>query len=138
MSEALGRRSFPAERLELPMEDRTSGRSGIADNRPVEAKGAVPAARGQAATVAGAQPSRGDVDIREIPVEIVAVLGRTTLPLGKLMGASKGERLRLDSQFGQPVELQLNGRLIGFGEIFADPEDGAIGIQLLSIAPPSV
>jgi flagellar motor switch protein FliN/FliY len=75
----------------------------------------------------------GDVQVGDIPVEISAVLGRTKIPVAKLMGASEGEELRLDTQFGQPLELQVNGVVIGYGEIVAGAFDNFIGIRLLSL-----
>ncbi|PYB73266.1 FliM/FliN family flagellar motor switch protein [Rhizobium wuzhouense] len=75
----------------------------------------------------------GDVQVGEIPVEISAILGRTKLPVAKLMAASEGEQLRLDTQFGQPVELQVNGVVIGYGEIVADVLENFVGIRLLSL-----
>ncbi|THV21355.1 FliM/FliN family flagellar motor switch protein [Peteryoungia ipomoeae] len=76
---------------------------------------------------------RDDVRIGDIPVDVVAVLGRTRLPVAQLMTATEGERLHLDTHFGQPVELQVNGRVIGYGEIVADHNDTAIGIRLTSV-----
>lgn len=75
----------------------------------------------------------GDVQVGEIPVEIAVILGRTKIPVAKLMAASEGEQLRLDTQFGQPLELQVNGVVIGHGEIVADAFDNFIGIRLLSL-----
>ncbi|MDH4414461.1 MAG: FliM/FliN family flagellar motor switch protein [Rhizobium sp.] len=75
----------------------------------------------------------GDVQVGEIPVEISAILGRTKIPVAKLMASNEGEQLRLDTQFGQPVELQVNGVVIGHGEIVADGFDNYIGIRLLSL-----
>lgn len=112
------------------------GRRLLPDIRPAETK-----AGGQGLRASAAGPVEdarrrpgGEVDIGEIPVEVVVVLGRTTLSLASLMAAGKGERLRLDASFGQPVELQVSGRVIGYGEIVAEPDDSAIGIRLLSIA----
>lgn len=76
---------------------------------------------------------REDVHIGDIPVDVVAVLGRTRLPVAQLMTATEGERLHLDTHFGQPVELQVNGRVIGYGEIVADHNETAIGIRLTAV-----
>jgi len=71
--------------------------------------------------------------VREIPLEIEVVIGRTKVSVAKLMAANEGDRFRLDRNFGEPVELQVNGKVFGYGEIVADDHENIIGIRISSI-----
>lgn len=72
--------------------------------------------------------------VNDIPVEIEVVIGRARVSVAELMKVDPGHSFRLDSRFGGPVELLVNGRLIGHGEIVADAEDNVIGVRMLRIA----
>lgn len=71
--------------------------------------------------------------VREIPLEIEVVIGRTKVSVAKLMAANEGDRFRLDRNFGEPVELQVNGKIFGYGEIVSDDHENIIGIRIASI-----
>jgi flagellar motor switch protein FliN len=73
--------------------------------------------------------------VSQIPVEMQAVIGKVKVSVAELMGAEPGARFRLDSKFGQPIELQVNGKRIGYGEIVADDRDNLVGIKLVSLEP---
>ena len=72
-------------------------------------------------------------NVREIPLEIDVVIGRAKVSVASLMKASEGDRFRLDRNFGEPVELQVNGRVFGYGEIVADEHENIIGIKIVSV-----
>ena len=80
-----------------------------------------------------------EIDVKEkvndIPVEIEAVIGRTRISVAKLMASGEGDLLRLDIRFGDPVELQVNGRVIGHGELIADERENFIGIRMTAVQP---
>lgn len=78
--------------------------------------------------------SRSAPRINDIPVEIQAVLGKVKISVADLMAARQGEQFRLDKHFGEPIELQVNGEIIGYGEIVADDGDNIIGIRMTSVA----
>ncbi len=71
--------------------------------------------------------------VRDIPIEVQAVLGRVKVSVSQLMSAKPGEPFWLDKHFGEPVELQVNGKRIGYGEIIADERDNIIGIRMISV-----
>jgi flagellar motor switch protein FliN/FliY len=71
--------------------------------------------------------------VQEIPIEIDVVIGRTKVSVAKLMEAGEGDRFLLDRRFGEPVELQINGRVIGHGELVSDDHDNFIGIRITAI-----
>lgn len=71
--------------------------------------------------------------VRDIPIEVQAVLGKVKVSVSQLMSAKPGEPFWLDKHFGEPVELQVNGKRIGYGEIIADERDNIIGIRMISV-----
>jgi flagellar motor switch protein FliN len=72
--------------------------------------------------------------VNDIPVEIEAVIGRAKISVAELMRVDPGHRFRLDKRFGEPIELLVNGRLIGHGEIVADHDDKVIGVRIIGLA----
>jgi flagellar motor switch protein FliN len=72
--------------------------------------------------------------VDDIPVEIEAVIGRVRVSVAELMMAGPGHRFRLDRHFGEPIDLLVNGRLIGYGEIVTDRNDAAIGVRMIELA----
>ncbi|TNM62825.1 FliM/FliN family flagellar motor switch protein [Aliirhizobium smilacinae] len=71
--------------------------------------------------------------VGDIPVEIQVVIGRTKVSVAQLTAAKKGSWFRLDKRFGEPVELQVNGQTIGYGEIVSDDRDNFVGIRMTSV-----
>jgi len=71
--------------------------------------------------------------VRDIPIEVQAVLGKVKVSVSQLISAKPGEPFWLDKHFGEPVELQVNGKRIGYGEIIADERDTIIGIRMISV-----
>lgn len=69
----------------------------------------------------GEQPDADDwkkLDIvREIPLEVTVILGRTRAPLGNLFALDQGGVIYLDQLAGEPVEIRINDKLIARGEV---------------------
>lgn len=84
---------------------------------------------------AGDRSDRFRPPVSQIPVEMQAVIGRVKVSVADLMGAEPGARFKLDSKFGEPIELQVNGKRIGYGEIVADDRDNLVGIRMISLEP---
>jgi flagellar motor switch protein FliN len=82
---------------------------------------------------AAQRPDTSRRRVSDIPVEIQAVIGKTKVSVAHLMAAGEGAQFKLDSHFGDPVQLQVNGQVIGYGEIIADERDNLVGIRLISI-----
>lgn len=55
--------------------------------------------------------------IGRIPVLVQVVLGGAKMALADVFALSPGEIVRLDRRIGDPVEILVNGRLFGRGEI---------------------
>ncbi|NIJ36956.1 flagellar motor switch protein FliN/FliY [Sphingopyxis panaciterrae] len=66
-----------------------------------------------------------------VSVEIEAVLGATSMTIGELRALAKDEVVQLAASLADPVELRVNGRAIGVGEIVAVGE--SFGVRITRI-----
>ena len=55
--------------------------------------------------------------VKDLPMEIKVLLGKTRMPLGKLFALGKGGVIDLDGYADEPVELLVNGKLVARGEV---------------------
>ena len=69
--------------------------------------------------------------IRDIPVEISVILGRTRLPLKKIFSLHPGEVLSMDHYLGEPVEIFANERLVARGEVVL--VNGQFGVKIIEM-----
>ena len=53
----------------------------------------------------------------DLPVRVTAVIGRARLTIGDLARAEPGTVVELDRKTGDPVDILVNNRVIGRGEI---------------------
>src|SRR5690554_1740481 len=51
--------------------------------------------------------------VMRIPVTVQVVLGSTTMPVANLMKLSQGMIVGLDNKVGEPVDVVVNGRVVG-------------------------
>lgn len=71
------------------------------------------------------QPAQGDkaqdasLALDHVAVEIEAVLGTTSMTIGELRALVENDVVPLAASLADPVELRVNGRVIGVGEIVA-------------------
>jgi flagellar motor switch protein FliN/FliY len=54
--------------------------------------------------------------LREVEVEVTLEIGRKRMRIADVAKLGPGATLELDKQAGEPLELLVNGRLIGRGE----------------------
>lgn len=54
--------------------------------------------------------------LRDIEVEVTLEIGRRRMRIADILELGPGQMLELDKQAGEPLELLVNGRLIGRGE----------------------
>jgi flagellar motor switch protein FliN/FliY len=60
----------------------------------------------------------GDVTaIYEIPVQISAVLGRSTMQVSQLLKLGRGAVVELDRKVGEAIDIYVNNRLVARGEV---------------------
>jgi len=69
--------------------------------------------------------------ISDIPVEISAVLGKTTMPVSQLLKLGRGAVVKLDRKVGEPIDIFVNNRLIAKGEVVL--VENKIGITMTEI-----
>lgn len=70
--------------------------------------------------------------LRDLNVTLEARLGEAVMPLAELLALRAGSVLSLETRLDQPVELHLNGALVGRGEIVA--VDDRFGVRIVEIA----
>lgn len=54
--------------------------------------------------------------LRDVEVEITLEIGRRRMRIGDLLKLGAGQTLELDKAAGEPLEMMVNGRVIGRGE----------------------
>ena len=103
------------------------------------ADSAVPGADFDAAPAAGeTAPGSGmtaNMDlIMDIPIDVQIVLGTSRMQVSGLMALTEGATIALDRKIGEPVEIVVNGRVIGRGEITVlDEDETRFGVKLIEI-----
>ncbi len=104
--------------------------------QPVET--AVPQTPPQAPAVApAAQYDLGNVNIdliRDIPVQVRAILGRTKMSIDNILRLGPGHIMELESLHGEPIDLYANDTLIARGEVVVVGEQ--FGVRITEIATP--
>ena len=53
----------------------------------------------------------------EIPVQISAVLGRSTMQVSQLLKLGRGAVVELDRKVGEAIDIYVNNRLVARGEV---------------------
>ena len=65
----------------------------------------------------GAKTAADLEHVFDVPVNVAAVLGRTTLDVGDLMQLAPGQVLELDRKVGEAIDIYVNDRLVARGEV---------------------
>jgi flagellar motor switch protein FliN/FliY len=72
--------------------------------------------------------------IMDIPIDVQIVLGSSHMHVATLMNLTEGATIALDRKIGEPVEVIVNGRQIGRGEITVLDEDNTrFGIRMIEV-----
>jgi flagellar motor switch protein FliN/FliY len=69
--------------------------------------------------------------IMDIPLEMTVILGKTSISIKELVELGPGSVVELDKLAGEPVELMVNDRLVGFGEVIVIDE--SFGIRVIDV-----
>lgn len=72
--------------------------------------------------------------IRDIPVQVKAILGRTKMSIDNILRLGPGHIMELESLHGEPIELFANETLIARGEVVVVGEQ--FGVRITEIATP--
>ena len=73
------------------------------------------------------QPTEEEA-VYDINVEVTAVLGVATLLVNQLLKLGRGAVVELGQHVGDPVDLRINNRLIGRGEVVVVEDRLAISV----------
>ncbi len=66
--------------------------------------------------------------VLDIELKVSAILGRTKIALKDVFELSKGSLIELDTFEGQEVEINVNGRKIGYGQVVIVDENFGVRI----------
>ena len=66
---------------------------------------------------AGATPTKDLEAVYDIPVQISAVLGKSTMQVSQLLKLGRGAVVELDRKVGEAIDIYVNNRLVARGEV---------------------
>ena len=69
--------------------------------------------------------------IYDIPVQISAVLGKTTMEVNQLLKLGRGAVVELDRRVGEAIDIYVNNRLVARGEVVVVEEH--LGVTMTEI-----
>jgi flagellar motor switch protein FliN/FliY len=72
--------------------------------------------------------------ILEIPLKVSVVLGKTRVPIKKVLELTTGSLVELSSKVSEPVDVLVNGTLVARGEVIVVNEN--FGVRINSIISP--
>ncbi|HPP05733.1 MAG TPA: flagellar motor switch protein FliN [Syntrophorhabdaceae bacterium] len=70
----------------------------------------------------------------DIPIEISVEIGRTKMVIGELLSLSKGSTIELNKVAGEPVDIYVNEKLLGKGDMVVVNE--RLGVRITEIVTP--
>jgi flagellar motor switch protein FliN len=73
--------------------------------------------------------------MRNVHLCLNVILGKSCITLAQLLELRSGDTLPLDKLAGEPVDIELNGQIIGKGEIVVI--DDNFGIQITQLSQPN-
>jgi len=83
-----------------------------------------------------ADPRVGSLDLlKEVEVEITLEIGRRRLRIADVLKLSAGQTLELSKAAGEPLDILVNGRLLGRGEAIVMGD--RYGVRITEIVAPS-
>ncbi|MCK8783040.1 flagellar motor switch protein FliN [Roseomonas sp. NAR14] len=78
------------------------------------------------------QPASDLGAVYDIPVQVSAVLGRTTMQVSQLLKLGRGAVVELDRKLGEAVDIYVNNRLVARGEVVM-VDDNRLGVTMTEI-----
>lgn len=67
----------------------------------------------------------------DVPVQISAVIGKTSLSVSELLKLTQGSVLELDRKVGEAIDIYVNNRLVARGEVVV--VDERLGVTMTEI-----
>jgi len=71
--------------------------------------------------------------VLDIPIRLSVELGRTELPVREVVNLNRGSIIELDRSPGAPLDVRVNGILIGRGEVVVINEE-RLGLRFVEVA----
>ena len=71
----------------------------------------------------------------DVKLQLTVELGKTELPIKKVLELTKGSIITLNKAAGEPVELYANGKLIAYGEVVVIEDN--FGLRITHITDPA-
>ena len=83
----------------------------------------------------GASGSASRMDlVLGIPIDVQIILGSSRMAVSSLMNLQEGATIALDRKIGEPVEIMVNGKLIGRGEITVlDSDETKFAVRIIEV-----
>jgi len=79
-----------------------------------------------------AEIQKKDIDaIYDIPVQISAVLGKSTMQVSQLLKLGRGAVVELDRKVGEAIDIYVNNRLVARGEVIV--VEDRLGVTMTEI-----
>ena len=69
--------------------------------------------------------------VYDIPVQVSAVLGKTTMQVNQLLKLGRGAIVELDRKVGEAIDIYVNNRLVARGEVVVVEEH--LGVTMTEI-----
>ena len=70
----------------------------------------------------------------DVPIDISIEIGRTKMTIGELLSLRKGSIVELKKSAGESVDIYVNGKLLGKGEVVVVNE--RLGVRVAKIVAP--
>jgi len=103
---------------------------------PLPSLEAPPGSRNIAAPAAD-PPSAAALDlVLDVAVRLSVELGRTELPIRDIVNIGRGSIIELDGTPGAPLDVRVNGVLVGRGEIVVINEE-RLGLRFIEVVSPA-
>ncbi|GHV04404.1 hypothetical protein AGMMS50229_05720 [Campylobacterota bacterium] len=68
-------------------------------------------------------------ELLAMEIDLVSDLGQTSLPLREVLNLEKGSVIDLQKPAGESVEIYINGRIVGRGEVMVYEKNLAIRVN---------
>ena len=80
----------------------------------------------------GGRPARELEAVYDIPVQVSAVLGKSTMQVSQLLKLGRGAVVELDRKLGEAIDIYVNNRLVARGEVVM-VDDNRLGVTMTEI-----
>ena len=116
-------KEFESEKLAAPAADAAEPGAG-SDGVPIDSNG-------MPATDVLPSSAKDLEAVYDIPVQVSAVLGKSTMQVSQLLKLGRGSVVELDRKVGEAIDIYVNNRLVARGEVVI--VDERLGVTMTEI-----